>query len=147
MAEAKLRDAPTSTASPAATRAFCRMNYNRRQLDEIARQLIKDGYFFYRHDFVWGFTPAFRNTKGTHFYFITKEEILTPRQMYTHLVKTWCPASAEEEMFFKNRLTAHFAALPGSVPIWSGLTPAEMLSLEVFQGQEMNGEHAGAYAV
>ncbi|MGC4073045.1 MAG: hypothetical protein QM760_11080 [Nibricoccus sp.] len=125
------------------------MNYNRRQLDEIARQLIRDGYFFYRHDFVWGFTPAFRNVRGTHFYFIANDQILTPRQMYTHLVKTWCPASAEEQMFFQNRLTAHFAALPAAVPSWHGLTPAEMLSSELFQqaGAMDGDQHAGAYAV
>lgn len=124
------------------------MNYNRRQLDEIARQLIRDGYFFYRHDFVWGFTPAFRNVRGTHFYFIANGEILTPRQMYTHLVKTWRPGTTEEQMFFQNRLTAHFAALPGSVPSWNGLNPVEMLSSEVFQPQSaMDGQHADAYAV
>ena len=123
------------------------MNYTRQHLDEIARQLIRDGYFFYRHDFVWGFTPAFRNTKGTHFYFIVNAAILTPRQMYTHLVKTWCPETADERMFFQNRLTAHFAALPADVPPWTGLSPVDMLSQEVFQPQEMDGEHAGAYAV
>jgi hypothetical protein len=122
------------------------MNYNRRQLDEIARQLISDGYFFYRHDFVWGFTPAFRNAKGTHFYFIATDQILTPRQMYTHLVKTWRPTSTDEEMFFQNRLTAHFAALPSGVPVWSGLTPVEMLTAEVFEGLRLGGAHAGAYA-
>jgi len=123
------------------------MNYTRRQLDEIARHLIKDGYFFYRHEFVWGFTPSFRDLKGSRFYFIADGEILTPREMYAHLVKTWNPRTTEETMFFQHRLTAHFAALPASVPRWSGLTPVEMLSAEVFQNQEMDGRHTRAYAV
>lgn len=124
------------------------MNYTRRQLDQIARQLIRDGFFFYRLDFVWGQTPALRNVKGTQFYFIADGEVLTPRQMYTHLVKTWHPTATDEVMFFKHRLTAHFAALPGEVPLWRGATPAEMLAADAFQRQEaVSDQTAGAYAM
>lgn len=125
------------------------MNYTRHQLDEMARQLIRDGFFFYRFDFVWGFTPAFRNVRGTEFYFIANGSVLTPRQMYTHLVKTWHPTAADEQMFFRNRLTAHFAALPRDVPIWQGASPAEMLSTEVYQpvGGELAGRSDNAYAM
>ncbi len=106
---------------------FIRMKYTRQQLDEIARHLLATGHFFYRHEFVWGFTPAFRNTAGTEFYFIAGHRILTPREMYAHLVRTWVPVTPEERMFFQNRLTAHFASLPQTVPPWTGVSVAEMI--------------------
>ena len=103
------------------------MKYSNRQLDEIARHLIKDGYFFYRLSFVWGDTPSFRNVRGSAFYFIAGEEILTPRQMHSFLLHSWKPTGQEEIMFLKNRLAAHFAALPKDVPEWSGPSLHEML--------------------
>ena len=103
------------------------MTYSHRQLDEIARHLIKEGYFFYRLSFVWGPTPSFRNVRGTHFYFIAGEEVLTPRQMHAFLVHAWKPTAHEEVMFFKNRLAAHFAVLPKDVPDWDGASLSEML--------------------
>jgi hypothetical protein len=144
MAEAKW----ISELLPAAQAGLCCMNYTRRQLDEMARQLIRDGFFFYRFDFVWGFTPAFRNVRGTEFYFIANGAVLTPRQMYTHLVKTWHPTAPDEQMFFRNRLTAHFAALPRDVPIWRGASPTEMLSTDVYQSTqgELVGRSDNAYA-
>ena len=124
------------------------MNYDRRQLDDIARYLIKEGYFFYRHEFVWGITPSFRNVPGTHFYFIANNDVLTPRQMYTHLVKTWHPTAPDDVMFFKNRLTAHFAALPRDVPDWRGASPARMISPEAFShSREMADQPTGIYAM
>ena len=106
---------------------FAFMNYSHRQLDEIARHLIKEGYFFYRLSFVWGDTPSFRNVRGTHFYFIAGEEVLTPRQMHAFLVHAWKPTAPEEIMFFKNRLAAHFVALPKDVPDWDGASLREIL--------------------
>jgi len=103
------------------------MHYSNRQLCEIARHLIKEGFFFYRMSFVWGDTPSFRNVPGSAFYFIAGEEILTPQQMHAFLVHSWKPAAQEEIMFFKNRLAAHFAALSKDVPDWSGASLGEML--------------------
>ena len=123
------------------------MTYDRRQLDDIARCLIKDGYFFYGHEFVWGLTPAFRDIAGRHFYVIAGDEVLTPRQMYTHLVKTWHPSAPDAVLFFRNRLTAHFAALPRDVPDWSGPSPSEMISRSVFSHVREMAEQTAAYAV
>ena len=124
------------------------MKYDRQQLDDIARYLIKEGYFFYRHEFAWGVTPSFRNVPGTRFYFIAGGDVLTPRQMHAHLLRTWRPATREEVMFFHNRLSAHFAALPGDVPEWTGASPAQMVSPGVFSGlREMAGQPDGAFAM
>jgi hypothetical protein len=124
------------------------MNYDRRQLDDIARYLKAEGYFFYRHDFVWGVTPSFRNVRGTRFYFIADGDVLTPQQMYAHLVETWRPVAYDERMFFQNRLAAHFAVLPRDVPEWSGLSPEQMISIDVFSPTRvMTTQRDDAYAV
>ncbi len=124
------------------------MHYDRQQLDDIARHLITLGYFFYRHEFPWGVTPAFRNVPGTRFYFIAQGEVLTPRQMHAHLLRTWHPATKEEIMFYQNRLGAHFAALP-DVPAWAGASPAQMISPDLFPGVPAlaAAQSADAYAL
>jgi hypothetical protein len=106
------------------------MHYDRRHLDDMARHLLKAGYFFYRHQFPWGVSPSFRNVPGTRFYFIAEGEVLTPRQMHAHLLRTWNPETQEEVMFFQNRLSAHFATLPGDVPDWDGASPEQMIAPE-----------------
>ncbi len=119
------------------------MRYTRQQLDTIARHLLADGYFFYRHEFVWGYSPALRNTAGTCFYFVAGNRVLTPREMYAHLVRTWVPVSSEERMFFQHRLTAHFASLPQDVPAWRGLSVTEMLAADTclsLQDQPIAGD-------
>jgi hypothetical protein len=117
------------------------MPYDRQQLDDMARHLIRAGYFFYRHEFPWGKTPSFRNAPGTRFYFIADGDVLTPRQMHAHLLRTWHPTVIDEIMFFQNRLAAHFAALPGDVPEWTGASPAQMIA------PEKAADLAGVYAL
>ena len=121
------------------------MNYTRSQLDTIARQLLKEGFFFYRLDFVWGRTPSFRNAGGTRFYFIHHGEILAPWQMLSVLRESWRPTILDEVMFAKNRLVSHFAALPSDIPGWSGPSLREMLTRE----EEVHagfGEHGASFA-